>query len=73
MPLCGHFVPGRVSFGTEAGILQDIGVPTVVCGPGSISVAHQPDEFVEVEQLEQCMKFLFVLAERMEQGISLQG
>ena len=58
---------------SEAGILQDIGVPTVVCGPGRIAVAHQPDEYVEVEQLEQCMKFLFVLAERMEQGISLQG
>ena len=71
MPLCGHFVPGRVSFGTEAGILQDIGVPTVVCGPGKISVAHQPDEYVEIEQLEQCMKFLHVLADRMEQGLAL--
>ena len=73
MPLCGHFTPGRVSFGTEAGILQGIGVPTVVCGPGRIAVAHQPDEYVEIEQIEQCMKFLSVLAERMEQGISLQG
>ena len=73
MPLCGHFTPGRVSFGTEAGILQDIGVPTVVCGPGRIAVAHQPDEYVELEQLEACMRFLGVLAERLEQGIALAG
>ena len=73
MPLCGHAVPGRVSFGTEAGILQDIGVPTVVCGPGRIAVAHQPDEHVEIGQLEQCMKFLGVLANRMEAGLALQG
>jgi acetylornithine deacetylase len=71
MPLCGHFTPGRVSFGTEAGILQEIGVPTVVCGPGRITVAHQPDEHVEIEQLEQCMRFLDVLANRLEQGIAL--
>jgi acetylornithine deacetylase len=72
MPLCGHFTPGRVSFGTEAGILQEIGVPTVVCGPGRIAVAHQPDEYVEIEQLEQCMRFLDVLADRLEQGIALE-
>jgi acetylornithine deacetylase len=70
MPLCGHFTPGRVSFGTEAGILQEVGVPTVVCGPGRIAVAHQPDEYVEIEQLEQCMRFLHVLADRMERGVS---
>jgi acetylornithine deacetylase len=73
MPLCGHHVPGRVSFGTEAGILQDIGIPTVVCGPGRIAVAHQPDEYVEIEQLGQCMAFLAVLADRMARGLSLQA
>ncbi|MFP5405062.1 MAG: acetylornithine deacetylase [Gammaproteobacteria bacterium] len=70
MPLCGHVTPGRVSFGTEAGILQEIGVPTVVCGPGRIAVAHQPDEYVELEQLEQCMRFMNVLADRLERGVS---
>jgi acetylornithine deacetylase len=60
-PLCGHSEIGRVSFGTEAGILQGIGIPTVVCGPGSISVAHQPDEGVEIEQLEHCLAFLETL------------
>ena len=71
MPLCGHFTPGRVSFGTEAGILQEVGVPTVVCGPGRIAVAHQPDEHVEIEQLGECMRFLSVLAGRLEQGLAL--
>jgi acetylornithine deacetylase len=61
MPLCGCLAPARVSFGTEAGMLQDIGVPTVVCGPGQIRVAHQPDEFVEIEQLSQCLHFLQAL------------
>ena len=68
MPLCGHLSAGRVSFGTEAGILQDIGVPTIVCGPGQIRVAHQPDEYVEIEQLEACGRFLGVLAERLARG-----
>lgn len=57
-PLCGHSEVGRVSFGTEAGILQGIGIPTVVCGPGRIAVAHQPDEGIEIEQLERCLAFL---------------
>ncbi len=54
MPLCGHRSPGRVGFCTEGGILQDIGVTTIVCGPGEIRVAHQPDEYVEVAQLDAC-------------------
>jgi len=68
MPLCGHLSAGRVSFGTEAGILQEIGVPTIVCGPGEIRVAHQPDEYVEVAQLEACSRFLDVLGERLARG-----
>ena len=68
MPLCGHLSAGRVSFGTEAGILQEIGVPTIVCGPGDIGVAHQPDEYVEVAQLEACSRFLDALGERLARG-----
>ncbi len=64
-PLCGHAELRRVSFGTEAGILQAIGIPTVVCGPGDIAVAHQPDEYVEVEQLERCSAFLDALGLRL--------
>lgn len=68
MPLCGHSVLGRVSFGTEAGMLQEIGVQTVVCGPGQIKVAHQPDEFVEIDQLRQCMQFLNGMTTGLERG-----
>ncbi|MGC1440428.1 MAG: M20/M25/M40 family metallo-hydrolase, partial [Burkholderiaceae bacterium] len=58
MPLCNCLDVGRVSFGTEAGWVTQAGVPTVVCGPGQINVAHQPDDYVEVDQLQQCMAFL---------------
>jgi acetylornithine deacetylase len=68
MPLCGHLAAGRVSFGTEAGILQEIGIPTIVCGPGQIRVAHQPDEYVEIEQLRACSRFLGVLGEQLASG-----
>jgi acetylornithine deacetylase len=68
MPLCNCHAPGRVSFGTEAGMLQEIGVPTVVCGPGEIRVAHQPDEYVEIGQLARCGEFLDALTERLARG-----
>jgi acetylornithine deacetylase len=48
----------KVSFGTEASQFQRAGVPTVVCGPGSIREAHKPDEFVSLEQLARCEAFL---------------
>lgn len=48
----------KVDFGTEAGFFAASGIPTVVCGPGSISVAHKPDEFVERSQLDECDAFL---------------
>lgn len=47
-----------VSFGTEAGLYQRRGIPAVVCGPGSITVAHQPDEHVALAQLERCLAML---------------
>ena len=47
-----------VAFGTEAGLFKSAGIPTVVCGPGSINQAHQPDEFVTLAQLAQCEAFM---------------
>ncbi|GAB5467688.1 MAG: acetylornithine deacetylase [Rhodospirillales bacterium] len=47
-----------VSFATEAGHFQSIGVPTVVCGPGSIEQAHKPDEFISLSQLEAGEAFM---------------
>jgi acetylornithine deacetylase len=51
-----------VAFGTEAGIFKRAGIPTVVCGPGSITQAHQPDEYVSLEQLARCEAFMRALA-----------
>lgn len=55
----------KVSYGTEAGLFQTAGAPTVVCGPGSIEQAHKPDEFVEVAQLARCEAFLARLTARL--------
>lgn len=53
---------GKVSYGTEAGLFQQIGIPTVICGPGDIAQAHGPDEFVTLGQLAQCERFMERLA-----------
>ena len=47
-----------VSFGTEAGLFQEIGISTVVCGPGSIEQAHKIDEFIELNEINKCLTFL---------------
>jgi len=47
-----------VSFGTEAGLFQEVGISTVVCGPGSIEQAHKIDEFIELDEIKKCLKFL---------------
>ena len=44
-----------VSFGTEAGLFQEIGISTVVCGPGSIEQAHKIDEFIVLNELKKCL------------------
>jgi acetylornithine deacetylase len=51
-----------VSFATEAGHFQAAGLPTVVCGPGSIAQAHKPDEFVSLEEIGRCLAFLVDLS-----------
>ena len=53
-----------VSFGTEAGLFQEIGISTVVCGPGSIDQAHKVDEFIELSELKKCVKFLDGIREK---------
>ncbi|WP_153786432.1 acetylornithine deacetylase [Pseudomonas sp. EMN2] len=54
---------GTVAFGTEGGLFDQAGIPTVVCGPGSMDQGHKPDEFVSVEQLRGCDAMLVRLAE----------
>lgn len=51
-----------VPYATEAGRFQNAGVPTIVCGPGSIDQAHQPDEFIETSELSRCIGFMRALA-----------
>ena len=55
-----------VSFGTEAGLFQEIGISTVVCGPGSIEQAHTIDEFIELNEIKKCLHFLEGVKERSE-------
>ena len=50
-----------VSFGTEAGLFQELGISTVVCGPGSIEQAHKTDEYVSFNELKSCLKMLIDL------------
>lgn len=54
-----------VPYATEAGQFQAIGLPAVICGPGSIDQAHQPDEYIDIAQLEEGVAFLRRLAGRM--------
>ena len=50
--------PGKVSYGTEGGLFQVAGIPTVICGPGSIEQAHKPNEYVELAQLAGGERFI---------------
>jgi len=57
----------KLAFGTEGGLFQEAGIPTVICGPGSIDQAHKPDEFVALEQVARCERFLQRLVDRVAQ------
>ncbi len=60
----------KVAFGTEGGLFdQRLGVPTVICGPGSMAQGHKPDEFVAVEQMDRCQAMLAELVNRLEAGV----
>ncbi|WP_434776532.1 acetylornithine deacetylase [Pseudomonas oryzihabitans] len=51
---CGSRDFGTVAFGTEGGLFAAAGIPTVVCGPGSMAQGHKPDEFISQAQLDDC-------------------
>jgi acetylornithine deacetylase len=60
----------KVAFGTEGGLFDArLGVPTVICGPGSMAQGHKPDEFVSLEQIARCEGMLEGLLARLETGI----
>jgi acetylornithine deacetylase len=63
--LSGNDDIGKVSFGTEGSQFQRAGIPTVVCGPGSIEQAHKPNEYVAIEQVAKCEQFMRRLMDRV--------
>ncbi len=64
MAVASEPLPLKVPYGTEAGIFQAAGVPSVVWGPGDIAQAHQPDEFIAEADLAECVQRLGQLVER---------
>ncbi len=56
--LAGRNMSEAVAYGTEAGLFQEAGIPSVVCGPGNILQAHKPNEFIELTQIDACEKFM---------------
>ncbi len=68
--LTGSNATIKVAFGTEGGLFStQLGVPTVVCGPGSMAQGHRPDEFISLDQLAKCDAMLEVLLVRLVAGI----
>ena len=60
----------KVAFGTEGGLFaRDLGIPTIVCGPGSMDQGHKPDEFVTAAQLALCDDMLASLTSRLQKGL----
>ena len=60
----GRSPSGGVSFGTEAGIFQAAGIPSLVCGPGDMARAHKEDEFIKIDEISDCLKMLDILIPR---------
>ena len=69
LQISGANAAGTVSYVCEAGLFAAAGIPAVVCGPGSVTQAHQPNEFVAVEQVAECTGFLRALMTRAAAGL----
>ncbi len=68
--LVGQNATMKVPFGTEGGLFSEaVGLPTVVCGPGSMDQGHKPDEFLAIDQLQRCDAMLTRLVERLQAGL----
>jgi len=65
--LTGENGTTKVAFGTEGGLFSAAGIPTIICGPGSIDQAHKPDEYIELDQIARCERFLKRLIDRVSQ------
>src|SRR5256885_10164116 len=56
---------GKVSYGTEAALFHQAAMPAVICGPGHIAQAHQPNEWITIEQLGRCETFMRCLTHEL--------
>jgi acetylornithine deacetylase len=63
--LTGTNSAGKVAYGTEGGFFQNAGIPTIICGPGHIAQAHQPDEWIAQSELDACDAFIRHLTDRL--------
>jgi acetylornithine deacetylase len=63
--LTGANSTSKVAFGTEAGLFQKSGIPTIICGPGSIEQAHKPNEFIAIEQVAACEEVMERLIDKL--------
>ena len=63
--LAGSNSAGKVAYGTEGGFFERAGIPTIICGPGHIAQAHQPDEWIAESELAACDRFIRRLADRL--------
>jgi len=71
--LVGGTLAGKVDFGTEGGFFHKVaGIPSLICGPGDIGVAHKSNEYVEVSQLEEADAFLDRLTDRLSKRGALE-
>ena len=68
--LAGERAYCKVAFGTEGGLFSErLGIPTVVCGPGSMEQGHKPDEFIEMSQIAKAVTMLDALLSQLESGL----
>jgi acetylornithine deacetylase len=63
--VAGSNSAGKVAYGTEGGFFETAGIPTIICGPGHIAQAHQPDEWIAQSELDACDSFIRRLADRL--------
>lgn len=63
--IVGSNSAGKVAYGTEGGFFENAGIPTIICGPGHIAQAHQPDEWIAESELDSCERFIRRLADRL--------
>mgnify|MGYP001474897124 FL=1 len=66
--LTGQNATYAVSYGTEAGLFQEAGSPSVICGPGDIAQAHTPDEWIFATEIDRCLAFLDRLGDWAERN-----